>query len=158
MLDIIATVPLLLVTATSNTTILRCLRLIRLVRFAKLGRYTRTLDYFSCALKSHWPELLFSLLVSLLLLLLSATILFLIEGAAQPAEFGSIPRAMWWAIETLTTVGYGDVVPVTVAGKFAAGLVALTGISTVAMPAGIFAAAFGEAFRAGDKADANSPE
>jgi voltage-gated potassium channel len=74
--------------------------------------------------------------------------LYLVEGSVQPEAFGSIPRALWWSLETLTTVGYGDVFPQTVLGKLLAGLFALAGIGIVAIPTGILAAAFGEAFRA----------
>jgi voltage-gated potassium channel len=77
----------------------------------------------------------------------SAIALYLIEGDVQPEAFGSIPRAMWWAIATLTTVGYGDVYPVTWLGKLIAGMAALSSIAIVALPAGILAAAFSDAFQ-----------
>ena len=64
------------------------------------------------------------------------------EGSIQPNEFGSIPRAMWWAISTITTVGYGDVYPITLMGKILAGIVAICGIGIIAMPAGIISANF----------------
>lgn len=73
--------------------------------------------------------------------------LFWAEGAVQPDAFGGIPRAMWWAMATLTTVGYGDVTPITALGKVFAGIVAITAIAIVAMPTGIMAAAFSDAFQ-----------
>lgn len=148
LLDILATVPMLLATSGMNTAALRLLRLVRIVRFVRLGRFSTTLQYFITAFKSHWHELVFSFLVAFIFLMISATALFLIEGKIQPETFGSIPRAMWWAVATLTTVGYGDVYPITAAGKLAAGSIAIIGIGAVAMPAGIFAAAFNEAFQA----------
>ncbi len=73
--------------------------------------------------------------------------LFWAEGTVQPDAFGSIPRAMWWAMATLTTVGYGDVYPITALGKVLAAVVAVTAIAIVAMPTGIMAAAFSDAFQ-----------
>ena len=85
--------------------------------------------------------------LAVLALLVASVLLFIVEGSTQPEAFGSIPRAMWWAIATLATVGYGDVVPVTVAGRILAGITALTAIGLVAMPAGIMAAAFSNTFQ-----------
>ncbi|MFO1087130.1 MAG: potassium channel family protein [Reyranellaceae bacterium] len=73
--------------------------------------------------------------------------LYLVEADVQPKAFGSIPRAMWWSIATLTTVGYGDVTPVTAVGRTFAGITTLTGIGLIAMPTGILAAAFSDALR-----------
>ncbi|MGE0829522.1 MAG: ion channel, partial [Hyphomonadaceae bacterium] len=79
---------------------------------------------------------------------------YFVEGETKPEEFGSVTRSLWWAIVTLTTVGYGDVYPETVLGRIAAGLVALAGIGIVAMPTGILASAFAEEFR--ERADASA--
>jgi voltage-gated potassium channel len=76
------------------------------------------------------------------LIFVGAVSMFYIEGSVQPETFGSIPRALWWSVATLTTVGYGDVYPITPIGKILASLIALIGIAAVAMPAGILAAAF----------------
>jgi voltage-gated potassium channel len=89
-------------------------------------------------------ELGISLIIAAVLMLLSASALYVIEGAGQPEAFGSITRSMWWAVATLTTVGYGDIVPLTALGKAFAAFTALTGIGLIAMPAGILAAAFSE--------------
>jgi voltage-gated potassium channel len=77
----------------------------------------------------------------------AAALLYVAEREVQPEAFGSIPRAMWWAIATLTTVGYGDVYPVTTMGKIFAGLISLSGVGLVAMPAGIFASALSHAYQ-----------
>lgn len=79
---------------------------------------------------------------------MTSTLMYLIEGEDQPNVFGSIPRAMWWSIVTLTTVGYGDAYPVTVTGRILAGLTAMIGIGLIAMPTGILAAAFSDALQA----------
>lgn len=80
-------------------------------------------------------------------MLISATLLYWAEGVEQPDKFGSIPRALWWSIVTLTTVGYGDVYPVTALGKLISAVVAIVGIGIIAMPAGIMAAAFSDAIQ-----------
>jgi voltage-gated potassium channel len=76
---------------------------------------------------------------------LTSTLMYIVEGPRQPENFGSIPRAMWWAIATLTTVGYGDVVPLTTPGRILGGITAVTGVGLIAMPAGILAAAMSDA-------------
>ena len=73
---------------------------------------------------------------------IGAVLMYVVEGTTQPESFGSVPRALWWSIATLTTVGYGDVYPLTSLGKILAAIMALIGIAAVAMPAGILAAAF----------------
>lgn len=81
------------------------------------------------------------------MLLASSTLLYLVEGPHQPEAFGSILRSAWWAIATLTTVGYGDVYPITSLGRFCAGLTAITGVCIIAVPTGILASAFSDAIR-----------
>lgn len=130
-----------------NIVALRFLRLIRILRFAKLGRMSLAMRRLQTAVHSRRFELGLTLMLALGLLLLGATALYLIEGTLQPEKFGSIPRAMWWAVITMTTIGYGDVYPITVGGKIAAALVALAGIGLIAMPTGILAAAFSEAMQ-----------
>src|SRR5690606_28477353 len=92
-------------------------------------------------------ELCFTVAIALVLIVLGASAMWAAEGALQPEKFGSIPRAMWWAAVTLTTIGYGDVYPVTALGKLIAVAVALAGIGLIAMPAGILAAAFSDALQ-----------
>ena len=91
--------------------------------------------------------LMAAFVVMLIMLILSATGIHILEGEVQPEVFGSIPGAMWWSIVTLTTVGYGDVVPLTTAGKFFAGIIGLVGIGMVAIPAAIMASGFNENLR-----------
>lgn len=145
LIDLAAVLPLFLGEIVGNTQVVRLLRLFRLLRFSRLGPFSRAASILLMTLRARLPELLLSLLVALVVLIFSATLMFLIEGDGQPAAFGSIPRAMWWAIATLTTVGYGDVYPLTVLGRVLAGMTALAAIGLIAAPTGILATAFAEA-------------
>lgn len=123
------------------------LRSLRVFRLFKMARYFPAFTLVVNALKSCIQELLVAVSLSAILWYLASVALYLAEGAEQPDKFGSITRAMWWSVVTLTTVGYGDVYPVTVMGRIAAGVFALVGVGTVALPSGIIAAAFIQEFR-----------
>jgi voltage-gated potassium channel len=144
LVDLLVIITIALGVAGLEGTILRFLRLMRLLRLAKLGHYYRAFSDLGSAIFNRRYELAVSFFVAFVLLLISASALYVVEGEAQPEHFGSIPRAMWWATATLTTVGYGDVVPHTVLGKIFAGMTAVTGIGLIAMPTGILASAFSE--------------
>jgi voltage-gated potassium channel len=140
--------------------LLRAFRLARILRLAKLGRMSNAMSYLIEAMMARRYELLFSLFVSLTFMVFSASLLWLVEGQAQPDKFGSIPRAMWWATAALTTIGYGDTYPITVLGRIFAAMSAIGGIGLVAMPTGIMAAAFSEAVQkhSRDLVDARAAE
>jgi voltage-gated potassium channel len=123
------------------------LRALRLFRLFKLARYIPAFAIVGAAVKRAWAPLMAALCVAAAQLYIAAMMLYLIEGDTKPQAFGSIARAMWWAVVTLTTVGYGDVYPETMWGRFAAGLVALAGVGIVALPTGILASSFAEEFR-----------
>ena len=131
----------------SEGALLRLFRLVQIFMLARLGRYSSAFRAIGHAIRTRRYELVASLTIGVMLLLVSSTLLFLIEGPHQPDHFGSIPRSMWWAVATLTTVGYGDVYPITPLGKILAGLTAVTGIGVIAMPTGILAAAFSDAIQ-----------
>lgn len=152
-LDLLATAPVLLAFTGSEALLLRLFRLARILRLAQLGRFSRAVRRVSEAVRSRRHELAVSACLAGALLVVSSTLLYLTEGRAQPEGFGSIPRAMWWSVATLTTVGYGDVYPITALGRVLAGLTAVTGIGLVAMPAGILAAAFSDALERQRRAD-----
>lgn len=157
-LDFLALLPLILGPVGNEAYMFRLFRLARVLRLAKLGRFSSAMHSLSEAVRSRRYELLMSAAFAGLLLLVTSTLLYLVEGEAQPDNFGSIPRAMWWSIATLTTVGYGDVYPVTALGKVLAGLTAITGIGLIAMPTGILAAAFSDAMqRQRERGDSNDP-
>ncbi|MFN3261927.1 MAG: ion transporter [Pikeienuella sp.] len=118
---------------------LRALRVVRLLRIFKLSRYSPAFTMIVHVLHREAGAFLVSFAILFVLLVLTATGAYLVEREAQPDAFGSIPAAMWWAIATLTTVGYGDVTPVTAAGKVFGGFVTAIGIGIAALPAGILA-------------------
>lgn len=123
------------------------MRALRLFRLIKLARYVPAFAIVGAAVKRAWPPLVASLCVAGAQLYVAAMMLYFIEGETKPQAFGSIMRALWWAVVTLTTVGYGDVYPETTVGRIAAGLVALAGVGIVALPTGILASSFAEEFR-----------
>lgn len=125
--------------------ILRLIRLVRIIRIAKLGRFSRAFQNILQAIYDKRYEMFISFCVAVVLLLVSSIALYLIEGHAQPVAFGSIPRAMWWSVVTLTSVGYGDVYPITPLGRVFAAITSITAIGLIALPAGILASAFSEA-------------
>ncbi len=114
----------------------------RLLRFLKLARYSPGLDSLVSAVMSERRALIASAVLMAGLILTAAALMHWIEGAVQPERFGSVPDAMYWAVTTLTTVGYGDVVPISPAGKVLAGVVMLFGFCMFALPVGIIATAF----------------
>lgn len=149
LLDLVAVFPLLLGLVGTQTLLLRFIRLLRIVRLAKFGRFSRAVHHIGVAIRSRLYELSVSMIIALTLILFSAILLYLAERHVQPEVFGSIPRALWWSVITFTTVGYGDVYPITHLGKVFAGLTAIASIALVAMPTGIMASAFSDAMQRG---------
>lgn len=149
--DLVAFLPELLwilIIGTEGEQALMILRILRLTRLVKIARFMPAFDILGAALSRSRGQLLTTLAVALVLVYLSAVLLYFIEGVgAGREEFASIPRAVWWAIATLTTVGYGDVYPETTLGRVAASFIALAGIGVVALPAGVFASAFSDELR-----------
>lgn len=121
---------------------LRVLRIFRLLRMLKLARYSPGLNTLMRVLAEEGRALGAALIVMLGLLVVCSTIVFHLEHAVQPDKFASIPHAMWWGLATLTTVGYGDVVPVTALGKIVGGAMMIFGLGMFAIPIGIIASAF----------------
>jgi voltage-gated potassium channel len=121
---------------------LRVLRVLRLLRFLKIARYSPALQILLRVVKSELWALFGALIIMASLILLSAALLYFIEREAQPEQFGSLPAAMWWSLATLTTVGYGDVVPVTPLGKVFGGMFMLFGLAMYALPIGILSSGF----------------
>jgi len=126
---------------------MRTLALVRLLRFFKLARYSPGLTSLIEALKAERHGLVACLVVLSGAVLVSASAIYAAEGSTQPDKFGSIPESMWWAVVTVTTVGYGDVVPVTPLGRIIGAVTMVSGIFMLALPVGIFATAFIEVIR-----------
>ncbi|NYT04991.1 MAG: ion transporter [Methanomicrobiales archaeon] len=122
----------------------RSLRLLRIFRVLKMARYSSALRLLGGVLKKELPVITIVLLVVFLILIMASSLMYYAERDAQPMAFASIPAAMWWAIVTLTTVGYGDVCPITPLGKFLGAIIALLGIGLIAVPAGVLASGFVE--------------
>ncbi|SEG06455.1 ion transporter [Marinobacterium lutimaris] len=125
----------------------RAFRLLRILWLLKLARYSRTLARFRRAFELAREELLVYLLMTLILLFVSATGIYYFENPAQPEAFASIPHSLWWAIVTLTTVGYGDVYPITAGGRFFTFFVLMVGLGIVAVPTGLVSSALSQARR-----------
>jgi voltage-gated potassium channel len=123
---------------------LRFLRLLRLLRLLKLSHYFHGLDLFFDVLRSEAKTIASAVLTVFLLIIVVASLMFTFEHDAQPAAFSSVLQSIWWSVVTLTTVGYGDVTPITFAGRVLAIFIMLLGVGLVALPAGILAAKFSE--------------
>ena len=126
---------------------LRFLRVLRLLRVFKLTRYFTSFELLLNVLYEERKNLAGIFVLLLVILTLAASALYLVERDIQPDKFGSIPQAMWWAIAALTTVGYGDVYPLSGPGQILGSLVTIVGIGMVALPSGILASAFSEQMR-----------
>jgi voltage-gated potassium channel len=142
LIDLLAVLPSLLPLGDFDLRSLRLLRLLRIARIGKLARYSLAVQTMGNVLRSKAVDLLSLLVALLVLLVVASTIMFWLEHDAQPQLFSSIPATMWWGIVTLTTIGYGDMSPVTSAGRAFGGLVAIMGIGMFALPAGLLGAAF----------------
>jgi voltage-gated potassium channel len=147
LLDLFTVVVTLLPFLTINVLAFRLVRLLRILRLAKLGRMSAAFRLLYDVVRSRRYELVVTFALASTVLVLGASALYWIEGDIQPTQFGSIPRALWWAVITLTTIGYGDAYPITAAGKLVATMVAVAGNGLIALPKGIIASAFSQAIR-----------
>jgi voltage-gated potassium channel len=142
LVDLLAILPFYLSSILSID--LRMLRVLRLLRLLKLIRYFRGISILADVLRAEFIPLTSAMLVMFIIMIMAATGMYAAEQATQPETFGSIPAAMWWSIVTLTTVGYGDAVPMTLLGKVIGAIIMLLGIGMVALPAGMLASRFSD--------------
>jgi voltage-gated potassium channel len=141
LIDLLAIAPAFVATRF-DLRFLRIARLARVLRVLKLARYSQGIGLIGRVVKRKREELLIALGFFSVLLVMTSSLMYFAEHDAQPKVFSSIPAAMWWAVVTMTTVGYGDVYPVTAAGKVIAGMTALLGIFAFALPTSILGAGF----------------
>lgn len=126
---------------TVDLRFIRILRLLRVARILKIGRYSKSLRLIESIVIEKKRELSITLFIAFVLIIVSSTMMYYVEGKVQPDAFPNILATFWWAVATLTTVGYGDVYPITTLGKIISACVAIIGIGLVALPTGILSAA-----------------
>lgn len=136
-----------------SSSMLNAARIVRLVRLIKLSRYMRGLRSIACVFRKRRPEIVAAFMVLALLTVTASVLMYEIEHPVQPEKFDSVFTGMYWAMTTITTTGYGDLVPVTAAGRLVGFCTMLLSIGVVAIPAGIFSAGFVSEFRAQDARD-----
>ena len=123
---------------------IRIIRLFRFVRILKIGRYNDSLSLIFAVVREKKGELISAGFVATIILIIASFLMYYVEGDVQPDKFPNVLACFWWAVATLTTVGYGDVFPVTALGKVLSGIIAVLGIGLVALPAGLISAGFME--------------
>lgn len=143
-IDLLAFLPFYLTFLGVDLRLLRMLRIFRIFRLFKIARYVEALSFITRVFRKKKEELAISLIFTAFLLLIASTLMYYVENIAQPEHFSSIPETMWWGIATLTTVGYGDIYPVTPLGQFLGGMIAVIGIGLFALPTGILASGFSD--------------
>lgn len=145
-IDVLAIAPffieLILASLSVDLRSVRALRLLRLLRLFKLGRYSKSIQMMADVMREKAAEMGVALFVTGIMLTIASVLMFYLEHDVQPEQFPNILATFWWAICTLTTVGYGDVFPVTGWGQFVGGIIAILGIGMVALPTGIISSAF----------------
>ena len=142
-IDLLAIIPFYMPFLIScDLRFLRMLRLLRILRIFKLNRYNDAMNLITRVLINEKEKLITTVFVTTILLLFSSSVMYYVETEAQPEQFPNIIASVWWAVATLTTVGYGDVYPVTIIGKILSGIIAVLGIGLVALPTGIISSGF----------------
>jgi len=146
LIDLFAILPFYLSFFMVDLRAIRILRMIRIFRVAKMARYSQSMQLFGNVFHKKREELVLIAVFMFFTIIFSSSIMYYAEHNSQPDVYKDIPSTMWWAVVTLTTVGYGDITPVTSIGKTVAALISITGIAMFAIPAGILGAAFVEEF------------
>jgi voltage-gated potassium channel len=147
LIDLLAILPFFLSLFLTDLGFIRILRLLRMLRLFRVSKYFHALRVIQRVMKDKQEELVLSMVFIIFTLIISSSLVYYVEHDAQPKAFSSIPEAMWWGVNTMTTVGYGDLHPITVLGKFLGGIIAILGVSIFALPTGILASGFAEQIR-----------
>ena len=159
--DLLAILPFYLPFISADMRFIRMVRLLRMARLFrvfKLGRYIDALQIIVKVIKAQASELIISIVICFFVMLFSSIIMYTVENPVQPDQFPNIIASLWWAICTLTTVGYGDVYPVTTLGRFFAAIISLVGIGIIAIPTGIIAAGFSTVINKENQKEASEEE
>ena len=148
LIDLLAILPFYLHFAfVLDLRVLRILRLLRFLRLFRLTKYMRTTQMVINVFRSRARELFVAFIMAMFLILIAASLVYFAEHVENAAQFSSIPKTIWWAVVSLTTVGYGDMIPITPLGQFFTGCILIIGVAILAMPAGIITAGFLEESR-----------
>lgn len=156
-IDLLAIIPFY-ITASTHLMSLRALRIFRIFRAFKLVRYNKALNRFNIAARIVKEEIILFMMVTFIFLFLASAGIYYFENQAQPETFSSIFSSAWWAVVTLTTVGYGDVYPITIGGKMFTFFILMIGVGIVTIPAGLVASALTKARELEEAADQQEDE
>lgn len=142
LVDLLAILPFFLTFFSVDFGLIRMLRILRLVRLYRVTKYSRALNMIKTAVRYTKEELILSYAFLLFAMLIASSIIYYIEHPAQPEVFTSIPASIWWGVVTMTTLGYGDMVPITALGKVFGGFISILGVALFSLPTGILASGF----------------
>ncbi len=141
-IDLLAIVPFYFTLFATDLAIVRILRLFRIFRLFRISRYSHAVRLIQHVVADRKEEIVLSVVFIAFMLLINSSVMYYVEHAAQPTVFSSIPATMWWGVNAMATVGYGDIHPITPLGKFLGGLTAMMGIMLFALPTGILTSGF----------------
>lgn len=144
MIDLLAIAPFYLTHFASDLAIIRVLRLFRIFRLFRISKYVSAVSIIREVVKDKREELVVSTVFILFMLIIASSVMYYVEHPAQPEAFSSIPATLWWGVCTMTSVGYGDIVPQTAWGKLFGGIIAMMGVGLFALPTGILVSGFAE--------------
>lgn len=146
-IDLLAIVPFYYTLFATDLAVVRILRLFRIFRLFRITRYSHAFRVIRNAVEDKKEELILSLVFVLFMLIIVSSLMYYVEHTVQPDKFSSIPATMWWGISSMTTVGYGDLYPITPLGKVLGGIASILGIGLFALPTGILVSGFTEQIR-----------
>lgn len=151
MIDLLSILPFYVSFFLTDLGFIRILRLLRMIRLFRVSRYFHALKVIQNVIREKREELILSFVFVFFVLIISSSIVYYVEHDIQPDKFSSIPESMWWGVNAMTTVGYGDLRPITPIGKILGGLIAILGVALFALPTGILASGFAEHIRGNKK-------